>query len=53
MFIIINEIPASFRLFPQCSFVFNNIPALFGHFLKFLVFSFPVGGDILSGIAVQ
>jgi hypothetical protein len=29
-------------------FVFIDIPALLVHFLKLLVFSFPVGSDILS-----
>jgi hypothetical protein len=43
------DIPASWPSFPQRSFVFNDIPALVVRFLKLLVLSFPVGGDILSG----
>jgi len=34
------------------SFVFIDIPALVLHFLKLLVFPFPVGGDILSMTAM-
>jgi hypothetical protein len=34
------------------SFVFIGIPASFVHFLKLLVLSFPVGGDILSSAAM-
>ena len=30
------------------SFVFNNIPASFVHFLKLLISSCPIGGDMLS-----
>jgi hypothetical protein len=42
------DIPASPSPFPQRSFVFKNIPAWFCHFLKLLVFPFPIGADILS-----
>ena len=42
------KIPASVRAAGSRSFVFIDIPALVLHFLKLLVFSFPVDGDILS-----
>jgi hypothetical protein len=42
------DIPALPSLFPQRSFVFNNILALVGQFLKLVAFSFPISADILT-----
>ena len=46
------NIPASLGGPQVRSFVFNNVPASFPRFLKLLVFSFPIGGDILSRAAM-
>jgi hypothetical protein len=46
------NIPAMLRTAEGRSFVFIDIPASVVHFLKLLVLSFPVGGDILSSAAM-
>ena len=49
---VLYNIPAFLRPVETRSFVFIDIPAMFIHFLKLLVFSFPVGGDILSRVVI-
>ena len=48
-----NDIPASNRNLRPRSFIFDNIPGLFLHFLKSLVFPFTVRGNILSQTALH
>jgi len=49
---VLYNIPAFLRPVETRSFVFIDIPAMFIHFLKLLVSSFPVGGDILSRVVI-